>query len=439
MEEQKCVPNPIRSFVMLDLETTSLPYEKPVKITEIALVAAMREHILGFGTNITSATALPRVLSKLNLCVYPRKAISPFATEVTNLDNQMLEHQNPFDEHLFYVLDSFLKRMPKPVCLVAHNGLRFDFPVLQAELSTIGKTLPDDIMCADSLPAFRELIPKKNGSLYKKTVQLRMDDIVPLQNGSLSEGSKEIVAEGETISRSSDSAVKWAVKEICLDESGISPLKCDMTELLWNEYDEALSSVLDSVESSPDLKSGNKGDIFDDVDDQLCYEALDSVEKIKTKHENNESTTVEKIKTNHENHESSSFEQTPERGGTNVVQEAEGGSLQEKLEKTPDHSIQKDKTFKTPKTEKNKRGRVNVTCYARKRLNFSFEKVTDAPNSYKLGDLYRFLAKKEPTNCHRAEGDALTLLQCVIGMGDRFTDWADKNAIQFNSVQKMKQ
>lgn len=37
------------------------------------------------------------------------------------------------------MLDVFMKRMPQPVCIIAHNGLKFDFPVLQAELFKIGK------------------------------------------------------------------------------------------------------------------------------------------------------------------------------------------------------------------------------------------------------------------------------------------------------------
>jgi hypothetical protein len=37
------------------------------------------------------------------------------------------------------MLDGFMKKMPQPVCIIAHNGIRFDFPILQAELFRIGK------------------------------------------------------------------------------------------------------------------------------------------------------------------------------------------------------------------------------------------------------------------------------------------------------------
>jgi hypothetical protein len=37
------------------------------------------------------------------------------------------------------MLNDFIERLPQPVCLIAHNGLKFDFPIVQAELYRIGK------------------------------------------------------------------------------------------------------------------------------------------------------------------------------------------------------------------------------------------------------------------------------------------------------------
>lgn len=64
---QGCVENRIRSFIVLDLETTGLPYDKPVRITEIAMLAALKQHILGYGSD-TAESSVTRVLSKL--CVF---------------------------------------------------------------------------------------------------------------------------------------------------------------------------------------------------------------------------------------------------------------------------------------------------------------------------------------------------------------------------------
>jgi hypothetical protein len=37
------------------------------------------------------------------------------------------------------MVKEFIERLPQPVCLIAHNGHKFDFPIIQAELYRIGK------------------------------------------------------------------------------------------------------------------------------------------------------------------------------------------------------------------------------------------------------------------------------------------------------------
>jgi three prime repair exonuclease-2 len=82
---QNCDRELIRSFIILDLETTGLPYDKPVRITEIAMVAALREHILGYSNNVTCEVVLPRVLSKLIVCVEPGRVVSKRAAEISSM------------------------------------------------------------------------------------------------------------------------------------------------------------------------------------------------------------------------------------------------------------------------------------------------------------------------------------------------------------------
>jgi hypothetical protein len=84
LNTQNCARELIRTFIILDLETTGLPYDKPVRITEIAMVAALREHILGYRTDVT-CKVLPRVLSKLTVCVHPRRTVSKRAAEITRM------------------------------------------------------------------------------------------------------------------------------------------------------------------------------------------------------------------------------------------------------------------------------------------------------------------------------------------------------------------
>ena len=74
-----------------------------------------------------------------NLCIYPSRLVDPEATNKTKLDNYNLEHQSRFDEDVFNLIYSFLNRLKKPICLIAHNGYKFDFPILRSEIEKLGK------------------------------------------------------------------------------------------------------------------------------------------------------------------------------------------------------------------------------------------------------------------------------------------------------------
>lgn len=71
------------------------------------------------------------------------------------MDNFSLENENKFDENFVYLLNHFLLQLPQPVCLVAHNGDKFDFPIIQRQLKTLNMNLPDGLLCMDSLLFFR--------------------------------------------------------------------------------------------------------------------------------------------------------------------------------------------------------------------------------------------------------------------------------------------
>ena len=80
-----------------------------------------------------------------------------FACFILGLSNENLYSHKDFDPALAKLLSGFISRLDPPVCLVAHNGNRFDFGLLQVELQAIGHTLPSELMCVDSLQMFRHL------------------------------------------------------------------------------------------------------------------------------------------------------------------------------------------------------------------------------------------------------------------------------------------
>ncbi|KAF6101493.1 three prime repair exonuclease 1 [Phyllostomus discolor] len=153
---------PMQTLVFLDLEATGLPFSQP-KITELCLLAVHRcalESPPALRGPLPAVPPPPRVVDKLSLCVAPGKACSPAASEITGLSTATLaaHGRQRFDADLAHLLLAFLQRQPQPWCLVAHNGDRYDFPLLLAELAALGvASALDDAFCVDSIAALKAL------------------------------------------------------------------------------------------------------------------------------------------------------------------------------------------------------------------------------------------------------------------------------------------
>ncbi|XP_063542624.1 three-prime repair exonuclease 1-like [Cydia strobilella] len=175
---------PIATYVFFDLETTGLPSEEfnKTKITELCMVAVKREHVLD-----TPPGHVPRVLHKLTRCFNPGKRISERSSDLTGLDNFLLEHESYFDITIFDMINNFLKTLTKPVCLVTHNGRNFDFPILKRQLDMLNVKFSDDILCADSLDAFSDILEEKKAEITvldaeKDEVDLAADNCLSMQS-----------------------------------------------------------------------------------------------------------------------------------------------------------------------------------------------------------------------------------------------------------------
>lgn len=57
------------------------------------------------------------------------------------MSNYALEHLGSFTSNTVEMINKFLEHSPKPVCLVAHNGNGFDYPILRAEIAKTGLNL----------------------------------------------------------------------------------------------------------------------------------------------------------------------------------------------------------------------------------------------------------------------------------------------------------
>jgi Exonuclease len=148
----------IKTIAFLDLELTGIPNLEfnRTKITEIAIVACSKQHILDQANDAN----VPRVLHKLTVCLNPFKRINVDTTEVTGLDNYMLEEERQFDASTVDLLKNFFNGLRKPSCLIAHNGYQCDFPVLRKEILACSAVVPEvleNLRCADSLELFRDI------------------------------------------------------------------------------------------------------------------------------------------------------------------------------------------------------------------------------------------------------------------------------------------
>lgn len=169
----------IATYVFLDLETTSIPRAEnnKTRIVELSMVVVKRRHLLE-----TRAGTMPRVQQRLTMCFNPGRAIDPGATEVTGLDNFLVEYETPFNIKVFNTINSFLECLEKPVCLIAENGHLFDFPILKNHFERLKVQLAEDILCADSLYAFYDILKALNISdvdgSYSSESAVKPDDTV---------------------------------------------------------------------------------------------------------------------------------------------------------------------------------------------------------------------------------------------------------------------
>lgn len=271
----------IKTFAFFDLETTGLPlYENnSTKITELCLTTVHTEHIrLG---------VFPRVQNKLNLCFNPNKLISEGSEKITGLSNNLLEQSYRFSKDTVTAINNFLSHNPQPICLVAHNGNKFDYPLFKREIEKANCSLLENILCVDTLLAFREIEKNQQNEISKQNND-EVDRSVPVE---------------------------------------FTP-----------KYDELLFSC--------------------------------------------EAQAVN--------------ETTP----------------QKQLIRQTDTS-------------------------AAKKLKLDVRKTLDFRISYKLGDVYSRLTKKNPIGSHQADADVQMLIMCAATLGDSFVDWCNQNAKKFCDIPSM--
>ena len=168
----------IKTLVYFDLEATGLKNSGRPRITELSFVAVNTKDVLELHSKLKThlhegktdvESILPRILNKLTVCVYPMAIIRPEVSEITGLDNYNLSGQAIFERKTGELLNNFIAHLTTPLCLVAHNGDKYDFPLLKAELGKVGITLPSNTLCADSYLGIKEITNRKEEARHSET------------------------------------------------------------------------------------------------------------------------------------------------------------------------------------------------------------------------------------------------------------------------------
>lgn len=157
----------IQTFVFFDIETTGLIKKgKMPKIIELSFVAVTRDNIC------PGKKEVPRVLQTLTVPLNPNMTISGEIENLTEFKNECLRNASLFNDKIFSLINNFLDTLMIPICFVAHNGYRFDYPIFLWELQCLNKDLDWNILCVDTLPFFKEFFQNNNKSVIKNSKTL---------------------------------------------------------------------------------------------------------------------------------------------------------------------------------------------------------------------------------------------------------------------------
>lgn len=145
---------PVETLVFMDIETTGLK-RKGVnpEITEIFMRAVDRKMFL--------SKAKYKAENSIKLVFKPKQKIEKIASELTGLTAENLNKQESFNSKAADLFNIFLLRLSKPVCILAHNGKRFDFPLFKFHLNQVQSELMPDLLYADTLQGFKVIEKEK--------------------------------------------------------------------------------------------------------------------------------------------------------------------------------------------------------------------------------------------------------------------------------------
>ena len=458
------VKEPIQTFVFFDIEATGLKTttSKP-RITELSFVAINHKDFLNFrvshksfiesqsnssDTQNCTSFNLPRVINKLTLCINPMKLIMPNVSDITGLDNYNLECMKPFSVDTVKLIDQFLTTLPQPACLVAHNGIRYDYPILNAEIQkqtnenatliSECKTLLN-IPCVDSLTALRQICKEEldisNRMMESENTSLDIDEVPQMPDLKTSNATDEIKAHVEILEETQCPSVTS------------TPIKSndDTNYLLPRTPVKEQDSV---PFTTPPMK---KNTIFDREGFMVSVSENIPIASPSTPDGSSILIKRPKIESDFEK-EIVLTTRAPAKYSCRDhkiehIMSQTAVELQEEAFITPDKPDQVNSGNPPPPPRHSRGAKKRVVTHtnlsevtkARKKLDFSTMESSyeDKPPSFSLPKLYHHWFGSEPEQSHGAESDCLTLMKVCAFKGPNFVKYANSNATTLSTINKM--
>ncbi|KAK7095426.1 uncharacterized protein [Littorina saxatilis] len=473
---------PFASLVIFDTEATGLK-RKP-KITELCMLSVQTDEL-------KSGRDLPRVINKLQLCFNPQSVIEVGASQITGLYNDALEQMPPFKEQAS-LIGRFLATQPQPTCLIAHNGLHFDFPLIQAELCIAMQSLPEgvEIWCADSLHAFRVLdglpaVPE--WLVQKENAEKQRRSLVGSENPSKREtpaegtssekigapviitaapevdsgcGSGDTSSEntptkrpGEFVSNQSELKVPkmTTAASMGFDSQGSLP-DADIAEAYDVIFSEASASVTprqSDLETTPtsDAKQVSEGSKFKNVADQFVKKqpppSVNAAERDRVSRrlfaDQSPVTAPESNNGEHCEGTSQATAAVPSGSKNNFVPQGEqpgkanNGVSQQEGEGVASLTltVSADVESGVPSLAPETHGTAHPSANTPK-TSPSTKRL-----SYRLGEIYKREFRRYPDCAHAAEDDCVTLLKLIVKKSSQFITYVEDTAVTLCSIEPM--
>lgn len=359
----------IATYVFFDLETTGLPELEfyRTKITEMSFMACSVDHMLS-----TYKEDIPRVLHKLTLCFNPYKRIQLEASAITGLTNELLEQDNKFDTNAMTMIECFINKLQQPVCLIAHNGNKFDFPLFKKQYDLLNGHFPENLRCCDSLLVFQQL-------------ELQAED------------QERMMHENYRLSLWDNALNKNFVMNSQLEELlDQKPIKVEQDE---DEDENSLFFIKEELDTITQQEEMN--------------------EKIKlTMQQINEQTPIK------------ATEQTNLKPKINVAKEASDGKKVSSWKRIKiSFSLLQFTTFQKALKSSSRELFPSLPSSSTPKPKYIKGKFT-------LGGIYNRTFGKYPEKGHNAESDVITLLKCAVACKNNFIEVTQQISISFKDIKK---